>query len=238
MTHRCIHFFVPSVQAYFLGSNYCIWKSSKSLKTRLSPSTNWFRLFCFHEDPALPKKEQYLLFWMEIQNLEGRTKCVNAEKRAHFHFQLHVLLSMYVPFPCTQHTYFYQYTSLSPLRSTRTSINIHLFPLYTSHVLLSIYIPFPSTQHTYFYQYASPSPLRSTRTSINIHPFPLYAAHFMKGFWSCIWCIFFSYLKNLGTINIPSLPHFLFFFCPFPPRKNSQLRHYYQIFKQMNKLYF
>ena len=162
LTHRCIHFFVPSVQAYFLGSNYCIWKSSKSLKTRLSPSTNWFRLFCFHEDPALPKKEQYLLFWMEIQNLEGRTKCVNAEKRAHFHFQLHVLLSIYIPFPCTQHTYFYlyipfpstqhtyfyQYTSLSPLRSTRTSINMHPLPLYAAHVLLSIYIPFRSTQHT------------------------------------------------------------------------------------------
>ena len=130
------------------------------------------------------------------------------------------------------------YTSLSPLRSTRTSINIHPFPLYAAHVLLSICIPFPSTQHTYFYQYTALSPLRSTCTSINIHSFPLHAAHFMKGFWSCIWCIFFSYLKNLGTINIPSLPHFLFFFCPFPPRKNSQLRHYYQIFKQMNKLYF
>ena len=104
LTHHCIHFFVPSVQAYFLGSNYCVWKSSKSLKTRLPPSTNWFRLFCFHEDPALPKIEQYLLFWMEIQNLEGRTKCVNAEKRAHFHFQLHVLLSIYIPFSCTQHS--------------------------------------------------------------------------------------------------------------------------------------
>ena len=113
---------------------------------------------------------------MEIQNLEGRTKCVNAEKRAHFHFQLHVLLSIYIPFPCTQHTYFYlyipfpstqhtyfyQYTSLSPLRSTRTSINMHPLPLYAAHVLLSIYSPFPSTQHMYFYQYTFLSPPRST----------------------------------------------------------------------------
>ena len=87
-------------------------------------------------------------------------------------------------------TYFYQCTSLSPVRSTRTSINIHPFPLYAAHVVLSIYISFPSTQHTYFCQctslspvrstrtsiYTSLSPLRSTRTSINIHPFPLYAA--------------------------------------------------------------
>ena len=70
------------------------------------------------------------------------------------------------------------------------------------------------------------------RTSVNIHPLQL-CAHFMQDPWPVHDVHFFYILGIWTTQNIPSLSHFLNYFCaaPNPPllpiiiKKNSQLQH-------------